>query len=69
MDMNGIIFLIFHKCYLFIVLYQMCLLRDVHRSPEMLESNFLILFCNSENLDRKLSSPVGTQIETTEGET
>ena len=48
---------------------QMCLLRDVHRSLEMLESHFLILFCNFENLDRKLSSPVGTNIETTEGET
>ena len=54
---------------LFIVLYQMCLLRDVHRSPEMLESNFLVLFCNSENLDRKLSSPVGTYVVTAEGET
>ena len=54
----------------FIVLWQICLLRDVHRSPEMLESNFLILFCNSENLDRTLSSPVlGTYIETPEGET
>ena len=58
MDMNGIMFYFLQM--LFIVLYQMCLLRDVHRSAEMLESNFLILFCNSENLDRKLSSPVGT---------
>lgn len=32
-------------------------------------SNFLVLFCNSENLDRKLSSPVGTYIVTVEGET
>ena len=54
---------------LFIVLYQMCLLRDVHRSLEMLESHFLILFCNSEILDRKFSSPVGTYIVTVEGET
>ena len=54
---------------LFIVLYQMCLLRDVYRSLEMLESHFLILFCNSENLDRKLGSPVGTYVETAEGET